>query len=194
MNREYSVSIVATNWVSVKASSEEEAEQKALSLGVFETLDGADYNVVSISGPVDQPPPEPPKTKSVRIRFTRTETFTRDIEIGEELFDQNYNEEDLCRDIYYQLREEDDLFVGQIPDDCDEKVELVKEEAGPWYKIRDIESGDIYEMTVPMILQELNRDRVDSEGVLKPGIWGLYDETDWRDGLAENGTYEVVAD
>ena len=129
MNKEYSVSIVATNWVSVKASSEEEAEQKALSLGVFETLDGADYNVVSISGPVDQPPPEPPKTKSVRIRFTRTETFTRDIEIGEELFDQNYNEEDLCRDIYYQLREEDDLFVGQIPDDCDEKVELVKEEA-----------------------------------------------------------------
>lgn len=128
MNREYSVSIVATNWVSVQASSEDEAAEKALSLGVFETLDGADYNVVSISGPEDQPPPEPPKTKSVRIRFTRTETFTRDIEIGEELFDQNYNEEDLCRDIYYQLREEDDLFVGQIPDDCDEKVELLKEE------------------------------------------------------------------
>ena len=193
MNREYSVSIVATNWVSVKASSEEEAEQKALSLGVFETLDGADYNVVSISGPVDQPPPEPPKTKSVRIRFTRTETFTRDIEIGEELFDQNYNEEDLCRDIYYQLREEDDLFVGQIPDDCDEKVELVKEE-DQTYTIRDIESGELYEMTVRMILDELNRDRVDSEGVLKPGIWGLYDETDWRDGLADNGTYEVVED
>ena len=193
MNKEYSVSIVATNWVSVKASSEEEAEQKALSLGVFETLDGADYNVVSISGPVDQPPPEPPKTKSVRIRFTRTETFTRDIEIGEELFDQNYDEEDLCRDIYYQLREEDDLFVGQIPDDCDEKVELVKEE-DQTYTIRDIESGELYEMTVRMILDELNRDRVDSEGVLKPGIWGLYDETDWRDGLADNGTYEVVED
>ena len=109
-------------------------------MGVFETLDGADYNVVSISGPVDQPPPEPPKTKSVRIRFTRTETFTRDIEIGEELFDQNYNEEDLCRDIYYQLREEDDLFVGEIPDDCDEKVELIKEEND--YIIRDTESGD----------------------------------------------------
>ena len=133
------------------------------------------------------------KKKSVRIRFTRTETFTRDIEIGEELFDQNYDEEDLCRDIYYQLREEDDLFVGQIPDDCDEKVELIKEE-DQIYSIRDIESGEIYTMSVPMILQELNRDRVDSEGVLKPGIWGLYDETDWRDGLAENGTYEVVAD
>ena len=60
MNREYSVSIVATNWVSVQASSEDEAAEKALSLGVFETLDGADYNVVSISGPEDQPPPEPP--------------------------------------------------------------------------------------------------------------------------------------
>ena len=128
MNKEYSVSIVATNWVSVKASSEEEAEQKALSLGVFETLDGAEYNVVSISGPDDQPPPEPPKTKSVKIRFTRTETFTRDIEIGEDL-SWFKNEDDLCRDIYYQLREEDDLFVGQIPDDCDEKVELIKEEA-----------------------------------------------------------------
>ena len=194
MKREYSVTIVATNWVSVEASSEDEAAEKALSLGVFETLDGADYNVVNISGPVDQPPPEPPKTKSVRIRFTRTETFTRDIEIGEELFDQNYNEEDLCRDIYYQLREEDDLFVGQIPDDCDEKVELVKEEAEPWYKIRDIESGEIYKMSVPKILDWLNRDRVDAEGVLKPGVWGLYDQTDWRDGLADNGTYEVVED
>ena len=185
MKREYSVSIVATNWVSVEANSEEEAAEKALSLGVFETLDGADYNVVSISGPDDQPP-EPPKTKSVRIRFTRTETFTRDIEIGEELFDQNYNEEDLCRDIYYQLREEDDLFVGEIPDDCDEKVELVKEEAEPWYKIRDIESGETFKMTVPLILDWLNKDRAD--------VFSWYDETDWRDGLADNGTYEVVAD
>lgn len=184
MNREYSVSIVATNWVSVQASSEDEAAEKALSLGVFETLDGADYNVVSISGPEDQPPPEPPKTKSVRIRFTRTETFTRDIEIGEELFDQNYNEEDLCRDIYYQLREEDDLFVGQIPDDCDEKVELIKEE-DQTYTIRDIESGELYEMTVRMILDELNRDRLYD---------ARFDETNWRDGLADNGTYEVVAD
>ena len=132
-----------------------------------------------------QPPPEPPKTKSVKIRFTRTETFTRDIEIGEELFDQNYNEEDLCRDIYYQLREEDDLFVGQIPDDCDEKVELVKEEFGPWFEIRDIESGEIFEMSVPMILDWRNRDRLCD---------ARFDETDWRDGLAENGTYEVVAD
>ena len=185
MNREYSVSIVATNWVSVEASSEDEAKEKALSLGVFETLDGADYNVVSISGPVDQPPPEPPKTKSVRIRFTRTETFTRDIEIGEELFDQNYDEEDLCRDIYYQLREEDDLFVGHIPDDCDEKVELIKEQ-DQIYSIRDIESGEIFKMTVPMILDWLNKDRV--------GLSSWYDETDWRDGLADNGTYEVVAD
>ena len=192
MNREYSVSIVATNWVSVKASSEEEAEQKALSLGVFETLDGADYNVVSISGPVDQPP-EPPKTKSVRIRFTRTETFTRDVDVPVQLFENNTSEEGLCYDIYEMLHDEDDLFVGHIPDDCDEKVELIKEE-DQTYTIRDIESGELYEMTVRMILDELNRDRVDSEGVLKPGIWGLYDETDWRDGLAENGTYEVVAD
>ncbi len=193
MSREYSVSIVATNWVSVKASSEEEAEQKALSLGVFETLDGADYNVVSISGPVDQPPPEPPKTKSVRIRFTRTETFTRDVDVPVQLFENNTSEEGLCYDIYEMLHDEDDLFVGQIPDDCDEKVELIKEE-DKTYTIRDIESGELYEMTVRMILDELNRDRVDSEGILKPGIWGLYDETDWRDGLAENGTYEVVAD
>ena len=193
MSREYSVSIVATNCVSVKASSEDEAAEKALSLGVFETLDGADYDVVSISGPVDQPPPEPPKTKSVRIRFTRTETFTRDVNVPVQLFENNTSEEGLCYDIYEMLHDEDDLFVSQIPDDCDEKVELIKKE-DQIYSIRDIESGELYEMTVRMILDELNRDRVDSEGVLKPGIWGLYDETDWRDGLAENGTYEVVAD
>ena len=123
--------------------------------------------------------------KSVMIRFTRTETFTREIEIGEELFDQNYNEEDLCRDIYYQLREEEDLFIHQTPDDVDEKVELVKEEAGPWFTLRDTESGDIYEMTVPMILEELNRDRTED--------WSKYDETDGREGLAEFTTYEIVS-
>ena len=126
MNREYSVSIVATNWVSVKASSEDEAAEKALSLGVFETLDGAYYDVVSISGPDDQPPP--PKTKSVKIRFTRTETFTRDVDVPVQLFETNTSEEGLCYDIYEMLHDEDDLFVDQIPDDCDEKVELLKEE------------------------------------------------------------------
>jgi hypothetical protein len=54
------------------------------------------------------------------------------------------------------------------------------------YKIRDVEDGSVYSMTLPMILEELNRDRSDE--------WTKYDETDWREGLAEFTTYEVVED
>lgn len=54
------------------------------------------------------------------------------------------------------------------------------------YKIRDVEEGFIYMMTLPMILEELNRDRSDK--------WANYDETDWREGLAEFTTYEVMND
>lgn len=52
------------------------------------------------------------------------------------------------------------------------------------YKIRDIEDGSVYNMTLPMILEEINRDRSDE--------WMQYDETDWREGLAEFTTYEVI--
>ena len=44
----YEVTIVATNFVLVDADNEDEARQKALELGVFETLDGADYDVTSV--------------------------------------------------------------------------------------------------------------------------------------------------
>ena len=44
----YEVTIVATNWVLIDAENEDEARQKALELGVFETLDGADYDVTSV--------------------------------------------------------------------------------------------------------------------------------------------------
>ena len=52
------------------------------------------------------------------------------------------------------------------------------------YKIRDVEDGSVYNMTLPMILEEINRDRSDE--------WMQYDETDWREGLAEFTTYEVI--
>ena len=52
------------------------------------------------------------------------------------------------------------------------------------YKIRDVEDGSIYTMTLPMILEEINRDRSDE--------WMNYDETDWHEGLAEFTTYEVI--
>ena len=52
------------------------------------------------------------------------------------------------------------------------------------YKIRDVEDGSVYLMTLPMILEELNRDRSEE--------WTNYDETDWREGLAEFTTYEVI--
>ena len=54
------------------------------------------------------------------------------------------------------------------------------------YKIRDVEDGTVYPMTLPMILEELNRDRSEN--------WANYDETDWREGLAEFTTYEVMED
>ena len=54
------------------------------------------------------------------------------------------------------------------------------------YKIRDVEDGCVYTMTLPMILEELNRDR--------PEEWIDYDETDWREGLAQFTTYEVRDD
>ena len=52
------------------------------------------------------------------------------------------------------------------------------------YKLLDVEDGSVYNMTLPMILEEINRDRSDE--------WTNYDETDWREGLAEFTTYEVI--
>ena len=54
------------------------------------------------------------------------------------------------------------------------------------YKIRDAEDGSVYPMTLPMILEELNRDRSEE--------WTNYDKTDWREGLAVFTTYEVMED
>tara|TARA_R100001015_G_C4531605_1_gene97868 strand:+ start:59 stop:256 length:198 start_codon:yes stop_codon:yes gene_type:complete len=54
------------------------------------------------------------------------------------------------------------------------------------YKIRDVEDGSVYPMTLPMILEELNRDRSEE--------WTNYDKTDWREGLAVFTTYEVMED
>ena len=52
------------------------------------------------------------------------------------------------------------------------------------YTIRDYECGECYRMTLPMILEELNRGRSPQ--------WEEYDETDWREGLAEFTTLEVI--
>ena len=45
-------------------------------------------------------------------------------------------------------------------------------------------SGDRYSMTLPMILEYINTDR-------NPD-WEDYDETDWREGLAEFTTLKIV--
>ena len=44
----YEVTIVATNTVLIDADNEDDATQQALALGVFETLDGADYDVTRV--------------------------------------------------------------------------------------------------------------------------------------------------
>ena len=45
---EFEVRIVATNTVIIEADNPDEAAEKALALGVWETLDGADYDVTSV--------------------------------------------------------------------------------------------------------------------------------------------------
>jgi len=44
----YEVTMVITNTFLVDADNEEEAERKALELGMWETLDGADYEVTDV--------------------------------------------------------------------------------------------------------------------------------------------------
>ena len=39
---------MATNTVLISAETEDDAVEQALALGVFETLDGADYDVTSV--------------------------------------------------------------------------------------------------------------------------------------------------
>ena len=46
---QYEVTIVEADRVLIDADNEEEAGRKALELGVFETQDGADYDVKSVS-------------------------------------------------------------------------------------------------------------------------------------------------
>lgn len=44
----YEVTIVATNTVLIDADNEDDAHDKALALGVWETLDGADYSILNV--------------------------------------------------------------------------------------------------------------------------------------------------
>ena len=46
--KRFEVTIVAKNIVVIDAASEAEAYDKALSLGVWDTLDGADYEISTI--------------------------------------------------------------------------------------------------------------------------------------------------
>jgi hypothetical protein len=60
----YEVTIVATNTVLIEADNEDDATQQALALGVFETLDGADYDVTNVV-----PDPYNEKTMDKRVLF-----------------------------------------------------------------------------------------------------------------------------
>ena len=44
----FEVTIVATNTVLIDADNEDDAHDKALALGVWETLDGADYSILNV--------------------------------------------------------------------------------------------------------------------------------------------------
>ena len=52
------------------------------------------------------------------------------------------------------------------------------------YKLKDTEYGEVFECTIPQILQEINRDRSEE--------WTDYDEPDWREGLSEWTGLKVI--
>lgn len=54
------------------------------------------------------------------------------------------------------------------------------------YILRDKEWGETYRMTVTDILNEINSDRSEH--------WTPYNETDWREGLSEWTTLEIVGE
>lgn len=43
------------------------------------------------------------------------------------------------------------------------------------YKLRHDDTGDVIEMTLPEIIEEINRDRSE--------LWLDYNESDWQEGL-----------
>ena len=57
---------------------------------------------------------------------------------------------------------------------------------GKVYHLVDVECGSEYRMTLPMILEYINEGRNPE--------WEEYDETDWREGLAEFTTLEIQND
>jgi len=52
-----------------------------------------------------------------------------------------------------------------------------------FYRLIDRETGLGFITTLPNIIKEINRDRSDE--------WQDYDESDWREGLAEFTEYDV---
>jgi len=52
------------------------------------------------------------------------------------------------------------------------------------YKLQHTICGELREMTLPEILEEINADRSED--------WQDYDETDWREGLSEFTDLKVI--
>lgn len=49
-------------------------------------------------------------------------------------------------------------------------------------KIRNTETGEIHDVSLSWILEEINRDRSEE--------WAPYDKTDWQEGMREFTEYE----
>lgn len=54
------------------------------------------------------------------------------------------------------------------------------------YKLQHTTCGELREMTLPEILEEINADRGPE--------WQDYDESDWREGLSEFTDLEVIGE
>jgi hypothetical protein len=54
------------------------------------------------------------------------------------------------------------------------------------FKLYNTETGEYLDMTLPQILEEINRDRSEE--------WTDYDASDWQEGISEFTEWELVED
>jgi hypothetical protein len=59
------------------------------------------------------------------------------------------------------------MSESQIPRYCSCKV----------FKVKDLETGEVFKWSIEQILEEINRDRSEA--------WTSYDENDWEEGWSE---------
>ena len=108
--------------------------------------------------------------------------------------------QEINKNVMYALKDAADNGLGIAPDEGEaithiiqvenetNKEKLVEVLFKPKFRVKDIESGEIYHWDLDDILEEINRDRSSQ--------WTDYDESDWREGWKEwvEGQYLTLLD